>query len=106
MHLKTHSLILAVLCLASARAPAETEAEAMQRQLNQQVMAAPFNAGDIDKAAAEADVMLKNKVRPVTVAPSYWQPGWNCGYMTSYQYYNYSDYRNCVYHYRYYGRYW
>jgi hypothetical protein len=78
----------------------------LQRQLNQQVMAAPFNPGDIQKAEAYAEQARKSNLVPVMQVPSYWSPGWTCGNMTSYRYYNYGDYRNCVYYHHHYGRYW
>lgn len=97
---------LVLLCMASVPALGDSAAEEMQRQLNAEVMASPFNPGDIKKAEAYAEEALRNKVPPVTVAPSYWQPGWGCSHLTRYRYYSYHDYRNCHYHYRYYGRYW
>lgn len=100
-----HSALLA-LCIASTPALGETDMEAMQRQLNAETMNSPFNPGDIRKAEAYAEEAMKKNVPPVATPPSYWQPGWNCGYLSRYQYYNYHDYRNCVYHHRYYGRYW
>lgn len=78
----------------------------MQRALNAEVASSPFNPGDIKKAQQYADEALKKGIAPITQAPVYWQPGWTCASLTHYLYYRYSDYRNCVYHHRYYGRYW
>lgn len=72
--------------------------EDMQRALNQQVMAAPFNPGDVKKAQGYAEQAKKEGVLPVPQAPGYWQPGWTCGSLIAYQYYNYGDYRNCIYY--------
>jgi len=80
--------------------------EEMQRALNQQVMNSPFNAGDVKKAEAYADDALKKGIEPVPTPPQYWQPGWTCGNLTGYAYYNYYDYQNCIYYHRYYHRYW
>ena len=80
--------------------------EAMQRQLNNQVMSAPFNAGDIDKAEEYAAGAKKQNIQPVARPPAYWAPGWTCANLTTYAYYNYGDYRNCVYYHHYYGSYW
>jgi hypothetical protein len=33
-------------------------------------------------------------------------PGWTCTNLTTYAYYNYGDYQNCVYYHYYYHRYW
>lgn len=82
--------------------------EEMQRKLNAEVMATPFNPGDIKKAEAWAEDAKKQGVAPQPQPPSYWQPGWTCASLIGYRayYYSYSDYRNCVYYHRYYGRYW
>jgi hypothetical protein len=85
---------------------AEKAREEMQRQLNQQVMSAPFNAGDIKKAESYAEEAKKQGVVPVPQPPRYWAPGWTCANLTGYAYYNYGDYRNCIYYHHYYGRYW
>lgn len=78
----------------------------MQRKLNESVMSSAFNAGDIKKAEAYAEEAKKANVQPVAQAPNYWAPGWTCSNLTSYQYYYYNDYRNCIYYHHYYGRYW
>lgn len=98
--------ILTLLLCASGLAFGETEAEALQRKLNDEVTASAFNAGDIKKADAFANDALKKGIQPVSTAPTYWQPGWTCSYLTSYRYYNYYDYRNCIHYHRHYGRYW
>lgn len=98
--------ILALVLLTSTAVLANPTAEEMQRKLNEEVMASPFNPGDIKKAEAYAEEAKKNGMQPVAVAPSYWQPGWTCGQVAGYRYYNYYDYRNCIYYHRYYGRYW
>jgi hypothetical protein len=80
--------------------------EDMQKQLNNQVMSAPFNAGDIDKAEEYAAGAKAKNIQPVARPPTYWAPGWTCANLTTYAYYNYGDYRNCVYYHHYYGYYW
>lgn len=98
---------ISLLCaLLPAAAFAETEREAMQRKLNESVMAAPFDPGDISKAEAYAEQAKKSNIPPVAQPPAYWAPGWTCSNLTSYAYYNYGDYRNCIYYHHYYGRYW
>jgi hypothetical protein len=101
----------AALCLPLAVASASVSAddaarEEMQRKLNEQVMASPFNAGDIKKAEAWAVEAKKKGVVPEQQPPGYWRPGWTCHHMTAYPGYYYRHYRNCVYYHRYYGRYW
>ena len=101
-------LLVAFCCAASAQPPPDADAERAERQraLNAEALASPFNAGDIKNAQAYAEDALKKGIVPVGQPPRYWQPGWDCGALTRYRYYSYSDYRDCVYHYRYYGRYW
>lgn len=98
----------ALLAFTSALAQdsAAKSKEEMQRALNQQVMSAPFNPGDEKKAHAYAEEAKKQNVVPQQAPPTYWQPGWTCASMATYQYYNYMHYRNCVYYHHYYGRYW
>ena len=80
--------------------------EEMQKKLNEEVMATPFNPGDIKKAQAYAEEARKQNVAPVMRPPAYWVPGWTCGSLVTYRYYSYGDYRACIYHHHYYGRYW
>jgi hypothetical protein len=84
----------------------DAEREAAQRALNQQVLSRPFDAGDVDKARVYSEEAKKSNVAPVAQPPAYWVPGWTCANLTAYAYYNYMDYRNCVYYNYYYGRYW
>lgn len=84
---------------------AQDEMAAMQAQLNAQVMAQPFNPGDIETIDAYIKDAMENDIKPVGRAPSYWQPGYTCDYIRQYRY-DYNTYRNCLYHYRYYGSYW
>jgi hypothetical protein len=97
--------ILGFMQITSA-ADADAAREEMQRKLNSETMATPFNAGDIKKATAYAQEAKAQNIVPVAQAPSYWMPGWTCASMSSYRYYNYTAYRDCVYYHHYYGRYW
>lgn len=102
-------IVLACLAAACGAAGAQTPdqtREEMQKQLNQQVMNSPFNAGDVKKAENYAEDALRKGIQPVGTPPQYWQPGWTCANLTGYAYYNYADYQNCVYYHRYYHRYW
>ena len=85
---------------------AERAREEMQQQLNKEVMAKPFNPGDVDKARAYAEGARQQNVTPAAQPPAYWVPGWTCANLTTYHHYSYGDYQNCIYHHRYYGRYW
>lgn len=83
----------------------EDDLAEMQRQLNAEVMAQPFDPGDVAKVDAYIKDALAKDIKPVTKAPSYWQPGYTCNHIRRYHY-SYRAYRNCLYHHRYYGRYW
>ena len=100
-------LLLSGVCLFSfmAWAGEKEDMAEMQRQLNAEVMSEPFDAGDPAKIDAYIKEAMANDIKPVTRAPSYWQPGYTCNYIRQYRY-NYNNYRNCLYHHRYYGRYW
>lgn len=89
----------------SSFAGEEEDMAAMQRMLNGKVMAEEFNPGDMDKIEAYIKKSMKGELKPAAKAPSYWKPGYTCAYIRSYRY-NYRHYRNCLYHHRYYGRYW
>lgn len=91
---------------------AETEEEAMARyqaQLNQQVMEAPFDAGNAAKIDAEIkkamEGELKDKKPTVIKAPTYWRPGYSCRHAYLYGG-GWRAYRHCRHYYYYYGRYW
>lgn len=92
--------------VAHAADDADKAREEMQRVLNDRVMAAPFNPGDIKKAQAYAEQAKKEGVQPVLQPPTYWVPGWTCANLTGYAAYAYADYRNCFYYHHYYGHYW
>ena len=108
MYRRTLLLLMAGLASLAAHAADDGAAERarMQRALNEQVMSAPFNAGDIKKAEDYAEQAKKQGVLPVPRPPAYWAPGWTCSSLPAYVGYVYTDYRNCIYYHRYYGRYW
>ncbi|MET0382584.1 MAG: hypothetical protein ABW032_04090 [Burkholderiaceae bacterium] len=101
-----------IVALAGAAGPAAAAADEdqqradMQRALNAQVMSQPFDPGDMAKANAYAAEAKKANTPPVMQPPAYWVPGWTCASLSGYQYYQYNDYRNCVYYHYYYHRYW
>jgi hypothetical protein len=97
---------IATLCNARANDDADKAREEMQRRLNEQVMSTPFNPGDVKRAEAFAEQAKRKGIPPIPSPPSYWQPGWTCANVAGYAYYNYMDYRNCIYFNRYHGYYW
>ena len=99
-------LLVAAPMLVSTEAVWADEAEdmaEMQRQLNADIMAQPFDPSDVARVDAYIEQAMKDDLKPVTKAPDFWQPGYTC--RDAYRY-GYTHYRNCRYHYRYYGRYW
>jgi hypothetical protein len=100
------SVYIATLCNARANDDADKAREEMQRRLNEQVMSTPFNPGDVKRAEAFAEQAKRKGIPPIPSPPSYWQPGWTCANVAGYAYYNYMDYRNCIYFNRYHGYYW
>jgi len=79
------------------------EMEAIQKQLNKNVLEKPFSPGD----AAALDTYLQQAIKnntppPQTQPPSGWQPGWTCNNLM----YSFYQYRNCLHYYQYYGYYY
>lgn len=77
--------------------------EALQKQLNKNVLEKPFNPGDAAALDAYLQQAIKNNTPPPqTQPPSGWQPGWTCNNLM----YSFYQYRNCLHYYRYYGYYY
>jgi hypothetical protein len=87
----------------TVHAEQSTDMEALQRQLNAQTMNKSFQVESDAKLEAELQAALKKGMPPVTTPSKYWRNGYTCADIRSY---SWRDYRNCRYHYRYYGRYW
>lgn len=75
----------------------------MQRQLNAQVMAMPFSVEDSSKIDAYVKESMQKDIKPRTSPPAYWQGGYTCESIRSR---SWTDYRDCAYYQRYYGRLW
>ena len=75
---------------------------AMQRALNQKVLERPFNPGDQAAVNAYLEEALKKGVIPSEVRPKNWRPGYTCDNLR----YSLYQYRDCLYYYRYHGRYY
>lgn len=108
-HLATHlatTLLLASLTL-PALADQKSDMAGMQRQMNQETMSSGFQAEDTAKIDSYIQDAMKKDLKPTTPAPANWQPGYTCdSYYRHHYAYNYYGYRDCMYRYRYYGRYW
>jgi Ni/Co efflux regulator RcnB len=96
------SLTLAVSLLANGPALAQSAAE-MQRQLNQQTLDRNFDV----KSEAELDSYIEAATKRGQVPQPYrgtnWRRGYTCADLRPY---GWGEYRDCMYYYRYYGRYY
>lgn len=104
---RLYRFLLAALFVAgpmTAFADEASDLADMQRQLNANVMAKPFDPGDAAKVDAFVKEAMKKDLKPpVTKAPTFWRSGYTCRDVYRY---GYAHYRNCVHYHRYYGRYW
>lgn len=75
----------------------------MQRQLNAQVMAMPFSVEDSSKIDAYVRESMQKDIKPRNNPPAYWQSGNTCESIRSR---SWTDFRDCAYYQRYYGRLW
>lgn len=100
------SLTLAVVTWIGSgvlQAGEKEDMEAMQKQLNQNVLERPFNPGDRATIDAYLEKAKKDGTPPVQVRPpATWQPGWTCNNLM----YSYYQYQNCLHYYQYYGYYY
>jgi hypothetical protein len=88
----------------AAQNPTEEEKLAqMQQQLNAEIMAKPFLAERPEEVDAYIKSMLEKNVIPPEYSGKYWRPGYSCRDLLRY---DWTEYRNCRYYYRYYGRYY
>jgi hypothetical protein len=74
-----------------------------QAQMNAEVLAKPFLAEKPEEVDAYIKSMLAKKVKPPEYQGTYWRPGYTCRDLLRH---NWTQYRNCRYYYRYYGRYY
>jgi len=102
---------ISLACLAAIAcntfADTKSDMAEMQKQLNQETMSSGFQVEDTAKIDSYIQDAMKKNLKPDVKQPENWQPGYTCdSYYRHYYRYNYYGYRNCLYHYRYYGRYW
>ncbi len=104
--LSSLALIFCVIPL-DTYADAKADMAEMQRRLNQEVMESEFETEDLAKIDSFIKDAMQKDLKPKTNPPQNWQSGYTCdSYYRRYYRYNYYGYRDCLYHYRYYGRYW
>jgi hypothetical protein len=92
--------------LFSAAALAEDEDDALakaQAQMNAEVMSKPFLAEKPEEVDKYIESMLKQNIKPTEYQGQHWRPGYTCRDLLRY---NWTEYRNCRYYYRYHGRYY
>lgn len=95
-------LCISICSLAVFAGEAEDLAN-IQKQLNAEVMAKPFSVADEARVDAYIKNAMKKDLKPPVSPPSFWRPGYTCANLYGYAWHYYRD---CRYHYRYYGRYW
>lgn len=74
-----------------------------QAQMNAEVLSKPFLAEKPKEVDAYIKSMLEKKVVPSEYQGTYWRSGYTCRDLLRY---NWTQYRNCKYYYRYHGRYY
>jgi hypothetical protein len=74
-----------------------------QKQLNEAVLLQPFSVEEQAKLEAYLQDALKRKIVPGEYTGTHWRRGYTCRDLRPYSYY---EYRDCMYYYRYYGRYY
>lgn len=100
------SLIVFSGILFSTLAVADDEDDALakaQAQMNAEVMSKPFLAEKPEEVDKYIESMLKQNIKPAEYQGQYWRPGYTCRDLLRY---NWTEYRNCRYYYRYHGRYY
>lgn len=98
-------IIFSMFSYTLVHADTDSDMAEMQKKLNAENMEKPFHVEDTAKIEAYIAEAKKNKTQPRANPPNYWQPGYTCNSYYRYNY-NYYDYRDCLYYYNYYGRYW
>ncbi len=92
-----------LVCSTLAFAGEEDDMEEMQRRLNTETMSQPFLAEQPEKVEAYIQDAMKKNLKPKEYTGKNWRPGYTCRDLLRY---SWTDYRNCKYYHRYYGRYY
>jgi hypothetical protein len=91
-----------IACYCFAQSDVEELAH-MQAQLNQEIREQPFLAEKPEEVDAYIKSMLDRNVKPGEYSGSNWRRGYTCRDLLRY---NWTEYRDCRYYYRYHGRYY
>jgi hypothetical protein len=73
----------------------------VQKKLNAEIMEKPFSVEDTARIDAYIKDAMKKDLRPRQRPPARWRRGYTCADL-----HEYNEYRDCLYYYRYHGRYW
>jgi hypothetical protein len=74
----------------------------MQKKLNEETMARPFSVEDEATLKAYVDEAMEKNIPPPEYSGKHWRKGYTCGNLRRY----YNEYRDCLWYYRYHGRYY
>ena len=88
---------------AYAQMTTEEKKKEMQKQLNDQVMSAPFSVPDEAQVKAYIETQQKQGVVPPPYRGRWWRPGYTCYNLAQY---SHPEYLSCRYYYHYYGYYY
>jgi hypothetical protein len=96
--------VIATLGYLSFAAPCRADEKAkVQKQLNSEVLNQGFDVKREDELNAYIDEATRKGLKPKTYTGNHWRRGATCGDLLSY---SWTEYRDCMYYYRYYGRYY
>jgi len=96
-------LLLPILLMANSAIAWADERSDLQKRLNEEVLSKPFSVENEANLNAYIEEATKRGTPPKTQPSKYWRNGYTCGDLRRY---SWTDYRDCSYYHRYYGRYW
>ena len=95
---------IATLGVLSIAAPCRAGEKAdMQKRLNNEVLNQGFDVKREDELNAYIEEATRKGLKPRAYTGHHWHQGATCGDLLSY---SWTEYRDCSYYYRYYGRYY
>ena len=93
--------IINIFSLGRVSAGEQEDLAEMQKKLNAEVMEKPFSVEDTARIDAYIKDAMKKDLKPREKPPARWRRGSTCAVL-----HDYNEYRDCLYYYRYHGRYW
>lgn len=98
------AVLAALLALAASASPCRAESAAdVQKRLNEQTLSQGFSVREESELKAYLDEATKKGVVPKPYTGSHWRRGGTCEDLRAY---SWTEYRDCMYYHRYYGRYY